>query len=68
MSEECAKTLILKRDTGVLWIQQEERDIGLLYDVTGVERLPGDSNPVSILCKEKIIGIVWDVKEIKERL
>lgn len=61
-------TLILKRNTRALWVMHEGENLILLYDVTGVERLPSNSAcfPVIVFHNGKSIGLVWNVVEIKE--
>ena len=61
-------TLILKRNTHALWVMHEGENLILLYDVTGVKRLPSNSNryPVIVLRGGKNLGIIWNVVEIKE--
>jgi hypothetical protein len=63
-------TVWYKKDTKVAWVQQEGEDIAIYYDVNSVERGPTSSKhyPVYILGEKKIIGIVWNVAEIKKEI
>ena len=59
-------TLILDRTNGDLWIDRNSH-IVCVWNVTGVERIDSIFSGVRVLQKGKTIGMVWNVKEIKER-
>lgn len=60
-------TLILDRDTNDLWIDYKTHMVSI-WNVTGLKwNSKAYYRQVKIFRNGKQIGIVWDVKEIKER-